>query len=101
MLAGSSAILPLIVENVTVNNKVTNLRGTATVSVDAHRFLFWTMGDITVNDAKAGIRNVSAPLIFAPSPAGTKSAATVGADWFLFGLPKGTPYRIDVTVGDN
>jgi len=55
---------------------------------------------ITVNDPGAGINQVTAPLLFAPTPAGNKTAASVSAGWFSFdgGFKS---YTIDLTVGDN
>ncbi len=73
--------------------------GTASVSIDVNRFLFWTFGSVTVNDPGAGI-NLGAPLIFAPAPAGSKAAASVSAGWFTFADGFKT-YTIDLTVGDN
>jgi hypothetical protein len=74
--------------------------GTASVSVSVNRFLWWSFGNVSVNDPGAGIRSLQAPLIFAASPTGTKAAAKVGASWFTFdGGVKN--YTIDLTVGDN
>jgi len=74
--------------------------GTASVSVSVNRFLWWSFGSITVNDPSAGINQVTAPLLFAPTPAGNKTAASVSAGWFSFdgGFKS---YTIDLTVGDN
>jgi hypothetical protein len=74
--------------------------GTASVAVSVNRFLWWSFGNINVNDPGAGINSVQAPLIFAPVPAGSKTAAKVSAGWFTFdnGFKS---YTIDLTVGDN
>jgi len=74
--------------------------GTAAVSVSINRFLWWSFGSVQVNDPGAGVNSLGAPLIFAPTPAGTKASTTVSAGWFTFdgGFKS---YTITATINDR
>ncbi|HNI34477.1 MAG TPA: hypothetical protein PLV93_03705 [Microthrixaceae bacterium] len=73
--------------------------GSAWVRVNVNRFLWWSFGSIAVADPSAGI-NLEAPLVFAPQPYGSKTAASIGASWFNY-ADGFKSYTIDVTVGDK
>ena len=75
--------------------------GTATVSVELNRFLWWSFATISVNDAAAGINNLNAYSVFAPVPSVVNGSATIDGDWFVWQDFQVKPYHIQLQVTDG
>jgi hypothetical protein len=75
--------------------------GTATVSVNITRNLYWGFGEVSVSDPSAGI-NLTGYAFFSPVPYKFGNSSTVSGSWLLWVPNRGfVPYTITATVTDN
>jgi hypothetical protein len=75
--------------------------GTATVSVNISRNLYWGFGSVSVYDPSAGI-NLTGYAFFSPVPYKFGNSSTVSGSWLLWVPNRGfVPYTITATVTDN
>jgi hypothetical protein len=75
--------------------------GTATVRVNFHRIMWWTFGEISVDDPTAGVR-LSGFEVFGPPLQRNGNSVNVMGGWFFYLPGSGMHgFTIKATISDN